>query len=397
MSPAVERSRAVSLAFALFASALTWPGASPAGAGDPADIRITVGRVAGGLDNPTAIAFAPDGTKRMFVAEQRGTIRVREPGEGFRDRAFLDIQDRVLAGGERGLLGLAFHPDYRRNGRFFVHYTMNDGDVRVSRFRADPPASNRVDPGTERVFLRVEHSTFDNHNGGALQFGGRYLFIALGDGGSGGDPSGNAQDKGSLLGKILRIDVDRRCGDRRYCSPSTNPFDGPTPGRNEIYHWGLRNPWRFSIDRATGYEWIGDVGQDAREEIDRATGAGRNFGWDCREGTLDVSDSYGGAYCDGRDFTGPVAEYALAGSRCAVIGGYVYRGDRYRDLIGGMYFYADFCTGEMWGLDRTASGWKTAIVRDHGANISTFGERRSGELYMADFAGVVWHLRAARR
>jgi glucose/arabinose dehydrogenase len=319
------------------------------------------------------------------------------PGSGLRSAAYLDIRSRVQSGGERGLLGLAFHPNYKSNGYFYVDYTDSNGDINISRFHATP-SSNAASASSEKLLLKIPHSTYANHNGGQLAFWGGYLYIGVGDGGSGGDPSGNAQNLNSLLGKILRIDVDHTCGSRAYCSPVGNPFRSSTSARHEIWLYGLRNPWRFGFDSASGAQWIGDVGQNTYEEIDDlgAGVGGRNMGWDCREGTLNTVSQYGGSYCSGRSFTGPIYQYGHSNGRCAIVGGFVYRGAQYASVMKGLYLYGDYCTGEMWALARTSSGTVSDFVGKRSASITSFGQSISGEIYVVDTDGNLSHVTARR-
>ena len=370
-----------------------------AAATDPRTVRLGFTRVARGLVNPVAIAVSPDGTGRVFVAEQAGRVRL-VTSAGAAPTPYLDITNRVNDGGERGLLGIAFHPGWRTNGYFFLSYTDAEGDLRVSRFAANP-ARNAANPATEIGFMEIPHREASNHNGGQLAFAkDGFLYVSTGDGGGGGDPRGNAQNLASPLGKILRVDVNRPSSTKRYSIPATNPFVGRTDARQEIWHYGLRNPWRFSFDRTYDNMALADVGQGAREEINytpRGHG-GLNFGWDCREGTLDTTAQYGGSYCAGRRFTNPVWQYATGSSgRCAVIGGYVYRGSRYASVMAGVYIYGDYCTGEMWGLAKNNGVWSNALLHDHGGNITSFGEDQAGELLMADAGGNVYRIAAARR
>lgn len=388
--------------------ALLGPAAVPpaSGAVDPSRIRLVLKLVKSGLVQPTAMAIPDDGSGRIFVLERRGLIRLITPGGVLRRTPYLDLRSRVNDGGsEQGLLGLAFHPDFRDNGRFFVHFTDAQGDLRISRFAVDP-TDNSVTGATEVRVLEIPHPNFTNHNGGAIHFGPRDgdLYVANGDGGGAGDPPANAQDKHSLLGKILRIDVDAVCGDNNYCSPPDNPFAGGISGADEIWHMGLRNPWRFSFD-VRGNMWIGDVGQRAQEEIDLATvpAGARNFGWDCREGTLNTEDLYGGSYCDDAGpFHGPLLHYRLhVNGRCAVVGGYRYRG-RAVPLLDGVYLLADFCTGEFWGVSRRQVNgvyrWLVAKVYDHSSFISSFGETPNGRyIYALDYAGRLYRVYAQRR
>jgi glucose/arabinose dehydrogenase len=228
---------------------------------------------------------------------------------------------------------------------------------------------------------------------------GGYLYIGTGDGGGAGDPYNNAQNLKSLLGKILRIDVDHRCGTLHYCVPTTNPFYGRSYSKYEVWEFGLRNPWRFSFQRGNGSLWIGDVGQNTREEVDMlAPGVkGRNMGWDCYEGTLNTVSTYGGSYCSGRTFTPPIFNYSHVSGRCAVIGGYVYGGTAYSSIMGGLYLYGDYCSGEVWGLAHSSSGWLNALVGRDANAITSFGEGANGEIYLVDTSGTLRHLYAYRR
>lgn len=389
-----RRSTYTILAVALVALGL----AAPVRAADPRTIRAGFSRLSSGFSSPIAIAAPDDGTGRLFVAEQPGRIRVRSSSGTI--RTYLDIRSRVRSGGERGLLGLAFHPNFRSNGQFFVHYTDGNGDVRISRFRATPSA-NSASANTETILVRIPHRSYANHNGGQVAFSPRdgYLYAAIGDGGGQGDPAANSQDLGVLLGKIIRIDVDGACSGKHYCIPSTNPFARSTVRRREIWHYGLRNPWRFSF-AANGTMWIGDVGERAREEIDTAaaTTGGRNYGWDCREGSLNTAGTYGGSYCSGKSFVGPFRQYSHSDGRCAIIGGNVYSGSRYRALMNGVYLYGDYCTGEVWGLARTSSGsWVNAEIYDHSRPITSFGQDATGEVYAVDIAGYLYRVTARSR
>jgi glucose/arabinose dehydrogenase len=334
--------------------------------------------VADGLDRPVLVTHAGDGSGRLFVVEQAGRILILDAGE-LRAEPFLDISEDVSAGGERGLLGLAFHPDYAANGRYFVHYTRaEDGASVIAEFRvssADPDRSRR----SGRALLTVAQP-FANHNGGMIAFGpDGFLHIALGDGGSRGDPGNRAQDPDVLLGKILRIDVD---GQRPYAIPADNPF-AAGGGRPEIYALGLRNPWRFSFDRATGRLWAGDVGQGRREEIDLIYG-GRNYGWRIFEGTRCFEPPED---CAQSGLKPPRAEYGHTRGRCAVTGGYVYRGEDIRELRGA-YLFADYCSGEVFGLRRRAR----SVLLDTELSISSFGEDEAGELYVVDHGGAIYRI-----
>ena len=346
-----------------------------------AQTAIDVELVVDGLERPLFVGHAGDGSGRLFVLEQAGRIRIVEDG-ALRRRPFLDLTDRVLSGGERGLLGLAFHPDFATNRRFFVDYTRQpDGATVVAEFRARRADPNRARP-TQRRLLRVRQP-FSNHNGGMLAFGpdGR-LYVALGDGGGGGDPGNRAQNPSTLLGKILRIDVD---GARPYAIPPGNPFaDGG--GRPEIFALGLRNPWRFSFDRGTGRLLAGDVGQGRVEEIDLIR-RGRNYGWPIMEGPLCFRPETG---CESAGLTLPLASYRQVRGRCSITAGYVYRGAAIPDLVG-THLSGDFCSGEIFALRRR----ERSLLLDTELRISSFGEDEEGEVYVVDLGGAVYRIIAA--
>jgi glucose/arabinose dehydrogenase len=359
------------------------PSAGPAGPFDPTGVAVSLEVVTDGLDAPLAIAHAGDGSGRLFVAEQGGRVRVIRDGTLDPD-PLLDISDRISAGGERGLLGLAFHPDFARNPRVFVDYTDRAGHTVVSSFTATD--GEHVDTSNETIILRVEQP-YANHNGGALAFGpDGYLYVATGDGGAGGDPHDFGQALDTHLGKILRLDVDTSSADRAYAIPDDNPFvdrDGAAP---EIWLTGLRNPWRLSFDRTTGDLWIGDVGQGAWEEIDvaRSGRGGLNFGWNVREGFECYPPEFG--ECDSSGLTMPVAVYGHEFG-CSVTGGLVYRGSAQPALAGG-YVFADYCSGNVWLLDPSTDGpQEPPLVLESGRSISSFGEDETGEAYATDLAG----------
>jgi glucose/arabinose dehydrogenase len=328
-----------------------------------------------GLQRP--VDLQADGSGRLFVIEKVGRIRIIENNQ-LLQAPFLDISDRVGSrGNEQGLLGLVFHPQYKENGRFFVNYTDNNGNTVIARFQvsSDP---NVADPSSEVKILGVDQP-FANHNGGVLAFGpDGYLYAGLGDGGSAGDPLGNGQNIKVLLGKILRLDVDSA---EPYAVPSDNPFG------NEIWAYGLRNPWRISFDKSTGDLYIGDVGQDQWEEIDflpAGSPGGANFGWSIREGAHD----YKGGNAQG--LIDPVAEYSHPEGGCSVTGGYVYRGSL--PEWNGVYLYADYCTGMIWGLIHSDSGWQHQLLFDLDVTITSFGQDTSGEIYLVSDNGQVLRL-----
>jgi glucose/arabinose dehydrogenase len=343
--------------------------------------------VAQGLIKPVGVTHAGDGSGRLFIIEQGGVVRVLEDGL-VSSTPFLDIRDRVGSrGNEQGLLGLAFHPQYSQNGYFYVNYTDQQGDTMIARFQVTADDPDLADPGSEKRLLFVDQP-FANHNGGVLAFGpDGYLYVGLGDGGSAGDPLGNGQSLTSLLGKILRLDVN--FGDP-YSWPPDNPFSLTGGGLPEIWAYGLRNPWRFSFDRLTGDLYIGDVGQNQWEEIDflpAGSPGGANFGWSFLEG----SRPYQGALPAGLSLVPPVAEYGHD-LGCSVTGGVVYRGSRLPDWQG-VYLYGDFCTGIVWGLKRDGQGnWQQARLFAQQGSISSFGEDEAGEVYLVDHNGSVYQL-----
>ncbi|HEX5823889.1 MAG TPA: PQQ-dependent sugar dehydrogenase, partial [Candidatus Limnocylindrales bacterium] len=379
------------------ASGSVGPGPSVAApAFDASRVAVDFETVAGGLAAPLAVVHAGDGSGRLFVAEQGGRIRIVRGG-GLVDRPFLDIAGRVSSGGERGLLGVAFHPGFPDDPRVFVDYTDDNGDTRVSSFRVDPASPDHVDASTEQRLLFVKQP-FSNHNGGAVVFGpDGYLYVSLGDGGSGGDPQGNGQSRTTLLGKILRIDIDKPSGDRAYGIPADNPYADGAGGRlPEIWLWGLRNPWRMTFDRLTGDLWIGDVGQGEWEEVDvqRAGAAGgTNFGWNRMEGSHCFSPSSG---CEEPNLVLPQAEYGHD-QGCTVIGGGVDRGNQ--SLLAGGYLFADYCSGRVWAIDSSVDGPRApTLVAETGHSFSAFGEDEAGEMYAVDIsAGTLLRVTARRR
>lgn len=343
-----------------------------------------------GFTRPTAIRHAGD--DRLFIVQQNGIIRIIDGAGQTLATPFLNIDARVgSTGNEQGLLGIAFHPSFPDSNYFYVNYTDNAGDTRVSRFTvtANP---NIADPDSE-VNLMFVDQPFSNHNGGDIHFGpDGYLYIGLGDGGSGGDPGNRSQNPMLLLGKMLRIDVNGA----PYAIPPTNPFFGSTSVANEIWAIGLRNPWRFSFDRLTGDLWIGDVGQDVWEEIDfqaASSAGGENYGWRCYEGNAAYNTSGCGPV---GNYIPPVAvhDHTNAGG-CSITGGYVYRGSQYPDLYG-HYLYTDYCTGRIWSLTPNGvGGWiKKELLNAVNNDLSAFGEDVNGELYLAgNGTGKIYKIR----
>jgi glucose/arabinose dehydrogenase len=333
---------------------------------------------ASGLDKPVTITSAGD--SRLFVVEQPGRIRIIEPSGTVKVTPFLDISDLVTGGNEQGLLGLAFHPDYESNGFFYINYTGKDNSTYISRFSVSSTDPDIANPISEFPILSFAQP-YSNHNGGDIKFGpDGYLYIAAGDGGSSGDPLNNAQDTTRMLGKILRIDVDNGSP---YAIPETNPFAGNKPGLDEIWAYGLRNPWRFSFDRTTGDLWISDVGQASYEEINFQSAfsqGGENYGWRCYEGTHPYDNSMCTA---GENYSYPVYEYGHNTGGCSVIGGFIYRGSKY-PAMEGYYFFTDYCSDEIWSLHDSAGTWIIDYYDQYGGNsFSTFGENINGELYVA--------------
>ncbi len=352
---------------------------------------LTTELVVSGLSSPVLVTAPPGDYDRIFIVEQlAGRIRIFKNGN-LLSTPFLDISSKILSGGERGLLGLVFHPDFPDSGYFYVDYTRSpDGATVVARYSVTSNPDS-ADANSEVVLLTIAQP-FSNHNGGMLAFGPNdgYLYIGMGDGGSGGDPNNNAQSDTTLLGKILRIDVNHGPSDS---IPSSNPYFGNPNVKNEIWAKGVRNPWRYSFDRATGDLYIGDVGQSVNEEIDFQPfddPGGENYGWRCYEG----DDPYNLSGCGAAsEYTFPIYQYGHTSGRCAITGGYVYRGCAVPDLQG-TYFFGEYCTGEIWSLNydgSTVSNFqdRTSELAPSGATIdriSSFGEDAYGEIYIVDYS-----------
>ncbi len=358
-------------------------------AGAQLDINaVRTQRVATGFSNPVGISNAGDGSGRLFVVEQSGRIWILDSDLNRLGQPFLDIRNRVIAGGERGLLSVAFPPDFATSQVFFVNYT-NPATV-VARFQVSAGNPNQADPNSEIVYL-TEPQPFSNHNGGDMHFGpDGYLYVGMGDGGSGNDPGNRAQDLSTRLGKMLRLDVSQGAPAR---APTTNPFFGQSNVRPEIWSYGLRNPWRFSFDRATGDLVIGDVGQQQREEVtfEPAGVGGLNHGWRRMEGTRCNIPSVN---CNDGSLILPILEYDHTGGRCSITGGYVYRGVRFPALAGS-YFFGDFCTGELFGAQFVNGSWSIAGTVPMGFSISAFGEDEAGEVYFTNYSGEIYRIEAA--
>jgi glucose/arabinose dehydrogenase len=360
------------------------------------DVKLELVPAISGLIQPVFVTNAADGSGRIFVVEKAGTIRIAQDGD-LLAQPFLDIRDRVNSGSsEMGLLGLAFPPNYAETGHFFVNYTGNDGKTHIDRFTANPGDPNSADAGSSFAVLDFAQPA-SNHNGGMLAFGpDGMLYIGTGDGGASFDRFGNGQNPATLLGKMLRIDVTSDPS-VPYTIPADNPWiDASLDGADvldEIWAIGLRNPWRYSFDRASGDLWIADVGQNQYEEVDlvpAGSAGGLNFGWPIMEATHCLQDP-----CDSAAFVQPVIEYSHENGNCSITGGYVYRGAQFAGLDG-VYFYADYCSGAIWAARASDSGVQSALVNRAAAQISTFGEDEAGELYLADLnGGVVYHVTSA--
>jgi glucose/arabinose dehydrogenase len=406
-----HRSRRRLLHVALTLAVLAWPFASscaasaraladvPASApavvaAAPGDAHIKLTLRASGLTKPVFVTSARDGSGRLFIVEQTGRIKIYKNGHVL-GTPFLNIAGTVSGGNEQGLLGLAFHPNFKTNRKLYVNFTNLNGTTVVREYRVSTSNPNVVDPSTKRLILKVSQP-YENHNGGMLAFGpDGFLYIGMGDGGGTGDPGARAQNTGTLLGKMLRIDVNGTTATHNYRIPASNPFVG-VAGADEIWQLGLRNPWRWSFDRSSHDLWIGDVGQGAWEEIDHApqtgSGAGRgvNWGWDVLEGTHCYPPSV--STCNTSGKTMPLLEYDHGGGRCAVTGGYVYRGTAIPLLVGG-YVFGDYCSGEIWVVAANASAPATkTLLLDTNLLISSFGENASGELLVTDLGGRLYRI-----
>ncbi len=385
---------------ALVAAFVAVTGASASGectapAPDAPIPAVGVREIASGLASPVEVVRSPDG--RTLVVEQRGTVR-ELVAKAIIEPPYLDLSERIEfePGSEKGLLGLAFHPQFVANGRLFTNSTRRTDSGKLKTFVTElrvAPDFSRADPASERALFKVKQP-FDNHNGGQLAFGpDGFLYVGLGDGGSANDPFGNAQSLGTRLGKILRVDVDQPSDGRKYGIPSDNPFTGVEGAHPTIWALGFRNPWRLSFDAATGELYAGDVGQGAREEIDLVVRGG-NYGWNVLEGTL-CTPGVSPPGCDARGFIPPIAEYGHD-QGCSVSGGFVYRGDKVPGLCG-VYLYGDFCSGLIFGI-RQSGGRRTAgpvVVSDSGLRISGFGAKKNGEVRVVDHRGAIHKIVAA--
>lgn len=363
----------------------------------PADLTLLhIADIAG---SPIAVRHAGDGSGRIFIVSRNGTIRIQD-GNQVLSTLFLDITKRVSSGGETGMLGLAFHPGYSGNGYFFVNYT-NKRDsklyTRVSRFQVSQNPQV-ADPSSELIVLEVQQP-YSNHNGGDIHFGSDgYLYIGMGDGGSGGDPGDRARNNNNLMGKMLRIDVDSSdpgTGDicapvANYGIPASNPYQGANAACDEIWAYGLRNPWRWSFDRQTHDMLIADVGQRDWEEVDfqpaNSTG-GEYYGWSCMEGNHEFNASR----CDTKPHVGPILEYPHQDGNCSITGGYIYRGPI--PGMNGIYIYADYCTGIIWFAEYNGA-WSVTKWQDTDLNISGFGEDEAGNVYVVGLGGGIYRFKS---
>jgi glucose/arabinose dehydrogenase len=404
--------RASGIAFAALvltaAPALAWPeptvpaGVAAAAASAPAaaptspslaSVTIALQLVAKGFSHPVYVTAAPDGSGRLFVVEQTGKIKIIKNGSVLAT-PFLTVANAKMMGTEQGLLGLAFHSHFATNHKLYVDYTNKDGTSVVREYRVSTGNPDVVDTSTSRIVLS-QAQPYANHNGGMLAFGpDGALYIGFGDGGSAGDPGNRAQSLKTWLGKILRISVNGSTSAHNYLIPHSNPYVGKT-GLDEIWAYGLRNPWRFSFDRATGNLWIGDVGQNNYEEVDRAVktsnGAGRafNWGWRVMEGSHCYSPPSG---CNTSGKVVPLLDYTHASGRCSVTGGYVYRGAAIPALVGG-YLFGDYCSGDIWVVDSAAPRPATPThLLSTGFPISSFGQDQAGELYVVDYDGAIYRI-----
>jgi len=377
----------VVLAWAILLGSCGDKSSMPSSGGPPPPLALSP--VLSGLTNPVDLQFPNDASGRMFVVQQPGLIRIATNGS-LAPTPFLDITGSVTFGGEMGLLGLAFHPQFSQNHLFYVHYDRTVGsqiESVIAEYQVSAGDPNQADPNSERILLTV-NQPFTNHKGGQIAFGpDGLLYIGLGDGGNEGDPLGNGQNNQVLLGKMLRIDVDHQDPGKQYAIPPTNPFVGGS-GLPEIWAYGLRNPWRFSFDRGSRQLFAGDVGQDSFEEIDILTSGG-NFGWNTMEGMHCYNPSTG---CNMSGLILPIAEYSHSEGD-AVMGGHVYHGSAIPGLAGA-YIFGDYGSGTIWELTQSGGSWTRTKLLSSGKNISSFGEDVAGELYVVDYAGNVLKITA---
>lgn len=371
------------------------PTPMPPPQGNLANVQIGLTPFATGLDRPDFLTYANDGSGRIYIAEQPGRIMVAEPNGQVHPEPFLEVQTQWFA--ELGLMSVAFHPQFKTNGLFFVSYSdADDGDTIIARYKIAAGNPLKADPSSAQVILRIDEPDTQEHRSGMLTFGpDGYLYIGVGDGGRGA-PSANGQRTSTILGKILRIDVNHTSPGKAYAIPPNNPFAQTANAAPEIWAYGVRNPWRFSFDRVTGNLFIGDVGESNTEEIDvqpAKSKGGVNYGWNVYEGTTCAR-----ADCSLTNYAGPIATFPHNDGRCAVIGGYVYRGTAYPALQG-IYLFGDLCSGRIYGLTAAdATPGKPTTYRqliDSSAYLSSFGEDQAGNAYMVDLhAGIVYRITA---
>jgi glucose/arabinose dehydrogenase len=353
----------------------------PPATGTPPAIALST--FVSGLSSPVGMESAHDQSGRFFVPQQGGVIRLVQNGT-VNATPFLDISGLVESGGEKGLLGLAFHPSFSTNRKFYVDYTRRNGtqlQTVIAEYLADSANPNVADPSSERILLVIDQP-FDNHNGGQLAFGADgFLYIGMGDGGSGGDPHNNGQNTNALLGKILRVDVNTTTAGKQYGIPAGNPF-ASGGGAPEVYAYGFRNPWRFSFDTANARLFVGDVGQDAFEEVDIVE-SGKNYGWNIMEGT----HCYNATNCSSAGLTPPITDYSHSEGE-SVTGGFLYRGKAIPGMVG-RYIFGDFVSGKIWVLTPNGANWDRTLSLSTGRGISSFARDDDGELYVVDYSGSV--------
>jgi glucose/arabinose dehydrogenase len=361
---------------------------SASGVVAPSHVKVHWHTVVTGLTTPVGIASPDDGSGRVFVDDEPGQIRLVKAGH-LQATPYLDISSKVTSGGEQGMLSIAFHPGFAKHPKVYASYTRSDGDLVVASFTASSARANHVAPSTERRIILIPHHGATNHNGGQLFFGNDGdLYVTTGDGGGEGDQFKRADTRNNLTGKILRINVDKSCGTKHYCIPPTNPYAHSKTYRHEIIAWGLRNPWRVSIDRPTNTLWIADVGQDKYEEIDHVgVPAVHDFGWSCKE----ADSTYNAAECGSRKITYPVHVIPHSpGGNCAVIGGYVYRGKTYAAVAGGLYLYTDNCSGRVWGLRKINGKWANAQIGSLSGGPTAMGVDQAGNEYAVTLGGDLY-------
>lgn len=383
----MARARVARIGWAILAAAflLNAGCSSPSSSSTSPLPNLTLTPLVSGLSSPLGLEQANDGSGRLFVVEQGGTIRIIQNGSVL-SQPFLDISGKVITGGEMGLLGLTFHPNFQQSGKLYINYVRSSsGQIQsvIAEYQLAASNPNQADPASERILLTVNQvGNFNNHKAGQLAFGpDAFLYFGLGDGGSEGDPFGNGQNTQTLLGKLMRIDVDATSPGLQYRVPPDNPFAGGG-GLPEIWAFGLRNPWRFSFDRATGRLFLADVGQDSFEEVDIVTKGG-NYGWNIMEGFHCFNPPSG---CNMAGLVLPIAEYSHAEGN-AIIGGYVYHGAAIPALQGA-YVFGDLGSGKIWALTQTSPNtFSRSLLATTGKLTSSFGQDQSGELYLVDYGG----------